>query len=270
MNEADITNLRRMFSDLAEHRPIDKATKTRFDDRDPFNLAAIELAGVDGKPASSEILIGRVEIERSTPLRNSENLLSLNQLARCLKILRYGYGGRSSRDRIIEARQELGKIVDEGIAWVDSFLPNARKEYEALCSIELEDGYVSTNRPHTLEYSATVLQLLAGCIYEWNQRNSIGVELVEWMRNEDNELANWLREADFDLNSQECIFLKSGMLFPGDTSLISRSQNMKATIAYIVEHAMQKEEAVEEFSAGGFIYADDSPLTFPDGTSVID
>ena len=29
-------------------------------------------------------------MERSTPLR-SENLLSLNQLVRCLKILRYGY-----------------------------------------------------------------------------------------------------------------------------------------------------------------------------------
>ena len=39
--EADIKQIWSLFSDLAEHRPIDKATKTRFDDRDPFNLAAI-------------------------------------------------------------------------------------------------------------------------------------------------------------------------------------------------------------------------------------
>ena len=222
--EPDQQSRRRMFSDLAQTRNIDAITKTRFDDRDPYNKASLEIVEL----GRSELLNGKVEMERSTPPRASDNLLSLNQLARCLKILKYGYGGRASRDRIDEANREINTIVDLGSSWADDFLSRSREEYEELMAIDLEEGFVASHRSDRIAYSATVLQLLAGCVYEWNLLQ------FPW-----NELADWLREADFDPKSEECIFLKSGMLIPGDTSLISRSQNMKATIAYIVNEALK-------------------------------
>lgn len=222
--EADTSNLRRMFADLAQTRPIDATTKTRFDDRDPFNRAAVELVEL-GK---SSFLADKVEMERTTPARASNFILAVNQLARCLKVLKYGYGGRASRDRIREAELNYDELVDLGIAWVDDFLPSARPEYEELCSIELEEDFVSKNRLRYISFSVTALQLMASCYYE-SKRRGFPVEL----------LAHWLRQADFDLESGECIFLKAGMYIRGESSLASRRKNMKDGIEFIVTQAME-------------------------------
>ena len=221
--EPDVTNRSRMFSDLAKTRNIDAITKARFDDRDPFNRAAQEI--VDN--GLSEMLRGKVEMERSTPPRDSDNLLSLNQLARCLSILFYGYGSRVSRARVVESQGRFAEIVDEGIAWADEFLANARKEYDDLCSIELEPDFVANNRSRYIAYSVTALQLLASCVFECRKR---GFPLAS--------LASWLRQADFDLDSDECIFLEAGMYIPGESSLASRRKNMQDGIDYIVTQAM--------------------------------
>jgi len=222
--EPNITNRSRMFSDLAKTRNIDAITKARFDDRDPFNRAALEI--VDNH--LSDMLRGKVELERSTPSRGSDNLLSLNQLARCLSILVYGYGSRVSRARVIESQGNFAEIVDLGIAWADEFLPNARQEYDDLCSIELEEDFVSNNRSRYNSYSVTALQLMASCVYE-SKKRGLPVD----------SLASWLRQADFDLDSDECVFLKAGMYIPGETSLASRRKNMQDGIDYIVTHTMQ-------------------------------
>ena len=134
--EANTQNLRRMFSDLAQTRNIDAATKTRFDDRDPFNRAAVELVEL----GRSVLLSDRVEMERTTPNLRSNDLLAINQLARCLKVLSFGYGGRASRPRILEALHNYDELIDLGISWADEFLPTARQEYEELLDIELEEG----------------------------------------------------------------------------------------------------------------------------------
>jgi len=221
--EADDKNLRRMFSDLAQTRNIDAATKTRFDDRDPFNRAAVELVEL----GRSVLLEGRVEMERSTPGRTSDNLLSINQLARCLKVLNYGYKGRASRARILEAENNYEELIDLGITWADDFLPSARKEYDELCSIELEESFVANNRTNYVAYNVTVLQMLADCYYRWNELD----RPIE-------ELAGWLRQADFDLNSDECIFRKTDMVTPGKPTLVSRWREINATIEYVVEQAL--------------------------------
>ena len=221
--ESSVERLGQMFAELARTRPIDEITKTRFDLRDPFNRAAHAL-----EKGSSELLAGRIEMERSTPLRSSNELLSLNQLARCLKYLKYGYAGRVSRDRLLETDRNFDALLDMGIAWTDEFLRSAREEYEILHSDVLDDDYIANQRGQKIAYSATVLQLLAGCVYEWNQ-----------LKRPLSELAGYLWNCDFDLKSEKCLFRKTDMLIPGDTSLISRSQNMKATIAYIVEKAAQ-------------------------------
>ena len=120
--EPEIRKLRRMFADLAQTRAIGAITKARFDDRDPFNRAAMELeAGL------SQMFANRIEMERNTPLRGSNDLLSLNQLSRCLKILKFGYGGRASRDRIREVQLNYEQLVDLGLDWADDFLPCAAK-----------------------------------------------------------------------------------------------------------------------------------------------
>ncbi len=221
--EENIKELRQMFADLAKTRNIDATTKTRFDDRDPFNRAAVEL--VEG--GLSTLLTDRVEMERTTPVRTSNHLLSVSQLARCLKVLLYGFGSRASRDRLREAEENYQELIDTGISWADEFLPSARKEYEDLCSIELEEDYVAKNRSKHASFSVPVLEVLAGCYHEWQIRTrSI------------QELANWIRDADFNVDSEECILLKSGMLIPGDPTIVSRNQNKRAAINYIVRQAL--------------------------------
>ena len=208
--EANTKNLRRMFSDLAQTRNIDATTKTRFDDRDPFNRAAVELVEL----GRTEMFTGRVEMERTTPGRRSNDLLAINQLARCLKVLSFGYGGRASRSRILEAHQKYDELIDLGITWADEFLPGARQEYEMLLDIELEEDFIANNRATCMAYSVTVLQLLAGCYFRWIQ-----LELPI------DELSGWLRQADFELESEDCIFRKSGLLTLGNSKLVSQNQS---------------------------------------------
>ncbi len=222
--EANIKSLRRMFSDLAQTRNIDAATKTRFDDRDPFNRAAVELVEL----GRSVLLSGRVEMERTTPLLRSNDLLAVNQLARCLKVLKFGYGGRASRPRIVEAQQNYDELIDMGISWTDEFLPASRQEYETLFDIELDEDYVGENRSSFLAYSATVLQLLAGCYNAWQVHERPIVEL-----------SRWLRAADFERESEDCIFRLTGMLTPASSTLISRRQSVQATIDYIIKQALK-------------------------------
>ena len=225
LEEGNENELRQMFADLAKTRNIDAAAKARFDQRNPFNRAAVEIVEFE----RSDLLSGRVEMERPTPVRSSNNLLSISQLARCLKELKYGFGSRASRDRIREAENDYQELIDIGIMWADEFLPNAREEYEDLFSIELEEDFVPKNRSKTVCYSVTVLQLMAGCFYEWHDLQG---SWHKWQG-----LADWLRKADFDVDSEECIFLKRGMLARGNPTLVSQKQRVKATILYIVGQA---------------------------------
>ena len=78
LEEGNENELRQMFADLAKTRNIDAAAKARFDQRNPFNRAAVEIV----KFGRSNLLADRVEMERSTPVRSSNDLLSISQLAR--------------------------------------------------------------------------------------------------------------------------------------------------------------------------------------------
>ena len=221
--EADTKELRQMWADLAKTRPIDATTKTRFDDRDPFNRAAVHLVEL----GRSTLLSGRVEMERTTAGRTSNHLLAVNQLAKCLKVLKYGYGGRASQDRIREAERNYEDLIDIGITWADEFLPAARHEYEELMSIETEEDFVSEHRSEYVTYRASIMQMLAGCLYAWNESCNL-----PWQ-----DLASWLRHANFDLKSDTCIFLETGMQAAGDNTLIARKQYIERTIDTIVNQA---------------------------------
>ena len=85
--EGSIDALRQMFADASRTKPIERNTVSRFDLQDAFNVAALWLE------ERSDLLSGRVEMERASVARTSENIISINQLAMALKTLVVGYKG---------------------------------------------------------------------------------------------------------------------------------------------------------------------------------
>ena len=221
--ETNINTLQQMFADLAKTQAIDAISKARFDERDPFNYAAQRIVN----EGNSLLFSGRIQMERSTPAASSNNLLSLNQLATCLKYLQFGYPGRMTSERIRQAKQRRDRIYEMGILWADDFLPGARKEYADLLMPHSGSNYVARNRTSNIAYSSTVLQLLAGCVYEFRQ----GSALLE-------PLQSYLFSSSFKLEHEDCLFRKARLLNPESNTLQSRSQEIRYAIEYIAEQAL--------------------------------
>ncbi len=221
--ESNVNTLQQMFADLAKTQAIDAISKARFDERDPFNFAAQRIVN----EGNSLLFSGRIEIERSTPAASSNNLLSLNQLATCLKYLQFGYPGRMTSERLRQAKQRKDRIFEMGILWADDFLPSARKEYADLLLPNSGADNVARSRANNVAYSSTVLQLLAGCVYEFRQ-DSASLE----------PLQEYLFSSNFRLDDEDCLFRKARLLNPESNTLQSRSQEIRFAIEYIAEHAL--------------------------------
>ncbi|MCY4022379.1 MAG: DGQHR domain-containing protein [Anaerolineaceae bacterium] len=221
--ESNISTLQQMFADLAKTRAIDAISKARFDERDPFNYAAHRIVN----EGSSMLFSGRIEMERSTPAVSSNHLLSLNQLATCLKYLQFGYPGRMSGERMRVAQHRRDSIYRLGVQWADDFLPGARKEYANLLQPQSGPDIVGRSKQRHISYTSTVLQLLAGCVYEFRQ-GSASLE----------PLQTYLNNSSFDLNDADCLFRKARLVNPESNTLQSRSQEIRYAIEYIAENAM--------------------------------
>lgn len=223
--EGDIKALRQMFADAAQTKPIEAVTKTRFDERDPFNRAAREVA------EQSELFRGRIEMERSTVARTSPNLLSFNQLATTLKTLMFGYYGRVSRTRTIEFEANHEPLVEVGLEWADDFLPSSCQEYENLFKREtIEDAnLIPTMRRDTFALNATVLRVLAACFHGWREQVDEDVQ----------PLAAFLRKHSFKNTLKRSLLIRSGLVLPGATSPVARRQEVQKTIDYILEDAQK-------------------------------
>ena len=136
-------------------------------------------------------------MERTTPLRASND--RRQQLARCLKVLQYGFGSRVSRDRLREADNNYQDLIDTGISWADAVPPNAREVKTYILLIRRK-----TTSPCTvpnLSHSVFLSWKMAGCYYEWQMRSG-SQELWIFRR----------------VESEGCILLKSSMLIPGDST----------------------------------------------------
>ena len=81
-----------MFADAAQTKTIAQNVVAQFDLRDAFNLAALWLED------NSDLFAGRVEMNRASVPRTSENIVAINQLATTLKTIEVGYRGRVSKD----------------------------------------------------------------------------------------------------------------------------------------------------------------------------
>ncbi len=220
--EADEVAMRQMFADMAQQRKMDAVTTARFDMRNPFNRAAEEVM------AQSSWLSPFVDMNLSTLSRTSNKLMPFNQLATNIKTLQYGYYGRASQERERQAELELPRIIDEGIEWVDDFLPAAREEYVELLSDDLEPDHISGRRSQTVAYNGTMLRIIAGCHFEWRQEHA-GTRT--------DALAQHIHALDLRSKGNQGILVESGVLDLRKVTLVARRQEVKEAIRLIVAGA---------------------------------
>lgn len=221
--EGNIKALRQMFADAARTRTIERNTVTIFDQRDAFNLAALEIAN------ESELFAGRVEMERSSVPRSSHNIIAINQLAMTLKTLEVGYSGRVSRDRNISYMLELDSLIERCWTWADDFMPTAREEYNNLMAGEIDNSDIPQERAQTMAYNATVIRILAGCYYEWLK------QCPDW-----DPLAEFLQGVSLRPGvTKGSLLVDAGVVAPGGISPGAQTRTVVKAIDYIVEKAQE-------------------------------
>ena len=160
--EEDLKALRQMFTDASRTKRIEANVVTRFDKRDPFNLAAMHLVN------ESKLFLGRVEMDSTTVPHGNRSLISVNQLAQTLKVLTVGgYGRRVSRGQSEGLMHDIDGLYEQCLVWSDGFMPAARREYGNLLIGELKNEDIPALRVKSLAYSATFMRILAGCYHDW-------------------------------------------------------------------------------------------------------
>ncbi len=221
--EASDDALRQMFADAAQTKTIERNTVTRFDQRDAFNLAALEIEGI------SDLFRGRVEMERASVSRSSHNIIAINQLAMTLKTLEVGYSGRVSKDRNDSYMLDLDSLYERCLTWSDDFMPTARDEYNGLMNGEIDNSEIPEKRGETMAYNATVIRILAGCYHEWI-RDGDG-----WK-----PLAGFLRCASLKPGViGGSLLVDAGAVAPGGISPAGQLSLVTETIDYIVRLARE-------------------------------
>ena len=219
--EDDIVALQQMFADAARTKTIEKNVVARFDLHDPFNLAALWLE------ENSDLFAGRVEMDRASVARTSENIIAINQLATALKTIEVGYKGRVSKDLSDGYMLNLDELYERCRIWADDFMPSAREEYEGLIGGEIDNSEIPQARGKTLAYNATVIRLLAGCYHEWVKEDADWHPLAEFIRGTSLEPGG----------GPGALLVDAGMVAEGGITPIPRLQVVSAAIEYIVRQA---------------------------------
>lgn len=219
--EDNLQALKQMFVDAAKTKGIEANTVARFDQRDPFNLAALHLE------KESKLFGGRIEMERSTVARGGSYLASINQLAGFLRTTAVGYRGRVSQERKHSYRRELSELQNLCLTWADEFLPAAREEYEGLVTGEIENADIPEWRSRSLALSITTMNIFAGCYHDWTADGS------DWK-----PLAKFIRGAFLKSGSGAgALLVDAGVVAPGGTSPVGRQQEVTGAIHYILRKA---------------------------------
>lgn len=224
--ESSIDALRQMFVDAAKAKPIEANVGAQFDWRNAFNSAANQLLAI------SEFLGGRVEMQRARVQSNSPNIISINQLSETLKILDVGINGRVSKERNEQHLANVDELVDKFWAWSDEFMPAARQEYDDLVSGEVDNEKIPELRSGSMAYNATVIQILAGCYYEWVKGDP------DWQ-----PLAEFIRSASLKPGSGAgTLLVDAGAVIPGGRTPIGRKGKVSETVDYIIRQAKTANE----------------------------
>ena len=219
--EDDIDALQQMFADAAQTKTIERNVVARFDLRDPFNLAALWLED------NSNLFAGRVELERASVPRTSNNIIAINQLSATLKTLEVGYRGRVSKDLSDQYMVALDNLYESCSTWADEFMPTARDEYEGLIAGDIDNSEIPLTRATSMAYNATVIRLFAGCYYEWTKDDA------DWM-----PLAEFIRGASLEPGSGHgALLVDAGLVAEGGITPFARAQLVSSAIEYIVNQA---------------------------------
>ena len=221
--EDDIGALRQMFTDASKTKRIEANVVTRFDKRDPFNLAAMHL--VD----ESQLFGERVELNSTTVARGSQTLISVNQLAQALRVMTVGYRSRVSRVQNDLYMQDLDGLYETCLTWSDEFMPSARWEYDGILSGNIKGEDIPAHRAESLAYSTTFMRILAGCYHDWMEEND------DWT-----PLAQYLKGARLETGGGPgTLLVDAGAMLPGDNAPSGRRQEVEGAIKYIVQHASE-------------------------------
>ena len=221
--EDDIGALRQMFTDASKTKRIEANVVARFDKRDPFNLAAMHLV------SESQLFGGRVELNATTVARGSQTLISINQLAKALRVMTVGYRSRVSRVQSNRYMQDLDKLYESCLAWSDEFMPSARWEYDDLLSGNINNEDIPAHRVESLAFSTTFMRILAGCYHDWMEGKD------DWT-----PLAKYLKGARLETGGRHgTLLVDAGTMLPGDTAPSGRRQEVEGAIKYIVQRATE-------------------------------
>ena len=221
--EDDIRALRQMFTDASKTKHIEANVVTRFDKRDPFNVAAMQL--VD----ESQLFGGRVELDATTVARTSQTLISVNQLAQALRVMTVGYGSRVSRIQNNLYMQDFDKLYESCLDWSDKFMPSTRWEFEGLLSGNIKNEDIPAHRAESLAYNTTFMRILAGCYHAWMEAKD------DWT-----PLAKYLEGARLETGGGHgTLLVEAGAMLPGETVPSGRRQEVEGAIQYIVQQATE-------------------------------
>ena len=219
--EDDIESLRQMFADAAQTKTIERNVVASFDLRDPFNLTALWLED------NSNLFAGRVEMERASVPRTSDNIIAINQLSVTMKTLEVGYRGRVSKDKSDQYMLSLDDLYERCWTWADDFMPTARDEYEGLIAGDIDNSEIPQTRATSLAYNATVIRLFAGCYYEWTKGGA------DWK-----PLAEFIQGASLEPGGgQGSLLVDAGLVAEGGITPFARAQLVSSAIEYIVNQA---------------------------------
>ena len=219
--EDDVSLLRQMFTDASKTKRIEANVVARFDKRDPFNLAAMRLV------EESKLFGGRVEMDATAVTRGSLSLISVNQLAQALRVMKVGYRSRVSRGQSDLYMQDLDSLFESCLAWSDNFLPSARWEYAGILSGDIKNEEIPAYRAESLAYSTIFMRILAGCYHDWMEQKD------DWT-----PLTNYLQGASLETGGgHETLMVDAGAMLPGDSVPSGRRQEVEGAIKYIVQQA---------------------------------
>ena len=218
--EDDLRALRQMFADASKTKRIEAHVVTRFDRRDPFNLAAKHLS------EQSALFGGRVEMERTTAVGMNRSLIAINQLSENLKTLEVGYHRRVSRERNDELMLAQERLYQRCLTWTDEFLPAARDEFSGLLSGQITGDHIPSWRARSFAYSNTFIRIMAGCYHAWVTENP------DWQ-----PLADFVRGASLEIGDSDSLLSRAGTVAPDGKSLVARRQEVAGAIRHIIAEA---------------------------------
>ena len=228
--ESSTPKLRQMFLDHGKSKATEANTNTRFNQHNPFSLAAVAIT--EDPDFKSVLFRDRVEMERTRLAHTSNCIITINQLERAIKNAELGYSGRLSRERELQYHKDgVETLYRRSLKWADEFLPEARDEYHDLYRGTLENSEIPAGRDRSLAYNATILHVLAACYHEWRKHHE------DWR-----PLAKFIREADFrpgkGLN-EGALLVDAGLVLPNGITPLPRAQEVTHAIRYIVRRAIE-------------------------------